>query len=173
MTTDAPENTDTKPAGRGRGRPAGSTNKPKNATKTEVQGIIARTVLQVNVGVALASRFLLRHEVINGVEIVTPVIYQEDLLTAAEMEALADALTAEAMQSDRLRAMITTASHASPHIQLAVALFGIALPRMIRHGLLPASLLGGTGEQEQEQAPQSDDWRDVPSPAAMPMQAVS
>lgn len=155
-------NTDTRPK---RGRPPGSSNRPKTATKTEVESIIGRTVVQINVGLAICSRFL------------PGTILQEDLLTGQEMATLTEALSAEALANDRLRNIITAASKASPHVQLATAIFVIALPRLVNHGLLPSSIFGRRedapghvpGSEPTPEYPEPPaHWQDAPPPTALP-----
>lgn len=75
-------------------------------------------------------------------------ISKDDALNEPEMDALADAMVAETMSSDRIMRWMTTASKITPHILLANVLVAIAIPRLRRRGMLPAAP-PLTPEQEQ------------------------
>ena len=64
-------------------------------------------------------------------------VSKPDALNEQEMTLLSDALTAEAMSSDRIMRWLTTAGKITPHIMMIQAAATIAVPRLQRRGILP------------------------------------
>jgi hypothetical protein len=54
------------------------------------------------------------------------------------MDLLTDALTAEVDASERIGGWLGKAAALSPHILLVQAVVTIAMPRLVRHGVIPA-----------------------------------
>lgn len=67
--------------------------------------------------------------------------YRADCLTDPEMDLLTDALVAEVSASERIGGWLGKAAALSPHVLLVQAIVRIALPRLQRHGILPAGAL--------------------------------
>jgi hypothetical protein len=63
--------------------------------------------------------------------------FRDDALNEAEATLLTDALTAEAMNSERAMKWLLAASGLSPHVLLIQACVTIAIPRLQRRGILP------------------------------------
>lgn len=115
---------------RGRGRPAGSTNKPrdgstparaKTPTKTEIKRTCASIVGGLNLVLAFTK-------------------YKDDCLDEKEMDMLSDALVAECQTSDRIVSWLTRAGVITPHLLLLKAGYMIAVPRLQRRGMMPMNL---------------------------------
>ena len=115
------------PPKRGRGRPRGSTSsagaRGRPRSNAKVRELCAGVVGACN----LTASFMPQY------------IPQEDLLNEVEMDALTNALTAEAMSSQRIVTWLSRAAKASAHLLLAQALIAIAIPRLQRRGILPRS----------------------------------
>jgi hypothetical protein len=77
-------------------------------------------------------------------------VWQEDRLTAEEIGRLGVALGDEILSSEYLISLLTKAQKNSVHIKLAYTLASIALPRMVKHGMIPAALAAQVGENDAE-----------------------
>lgn len=64
-------------------------------------------------------------------------VSKPDALDEREMTLLSEALTAEAMSSERILKWLTAAGKVTPHIMLIQACATIAIPRLQRRGILP------------------------------------
>lgn len=95
-----------------RGRPRGSTNKPRQASAKEQAEALLNLV---NAGLAFGS--------------------PEDALNKDEMEALAQALADDPWTAKYL----TVTGRYSAHANLVIAVALIAIPRMQRHGIIPSA----------------------------------
>ena len=123
--------TDTPPK-RGRGRPKGSTNRTNPASTTASGG--SRTVRK-------GSRAWISEQCSGIVATCNLALYfvsKDDTLTEPEMTLVSDALTAEAMSSERISRWLSAASSITPHILLFQCVVRIAVPRLQRRGILPA-----------------------------------
>lgn len=105
-----------------RGRRPGSTNS-RGASKSVIESTVASTLVAANAVIAIAAR--------------AGMLRPDDTLTADEIVALTDGVTAEAMAHPRLNKMISTAASVSPHVKMAEALIMVALPRLMRRGIIP------------------------------------
>lgn len=83
--------------------------------------------------------------------------WREDRLQHEEIGRLADALADEILYSERLTQWIVQAQKSSVHIKLAMVCASIALPRMARHGMLPAGMFGAPPSEVGEQYQVSED----------------
>lgn len=129
------------PPKRGRGRPPGSKNRTatieapastasgrsagRRGSRAWVREQCAGLVGLSNLGLLFVSR--------------------DDALDEREMGMLSDALTAEAMSSERILKWLGTASRITPHVLMIQCAVAIAVPRLQRRGILPHAEL--TAEQ--------------------------
>lgn len=91
--------------------------------KSLVESQIAAMFLYVNAGIGIGARFgFTRHD---------------DILTGDEIASLVEASTAEAMAHPKIAHWLETAGKVTPHVQMALALVMVALPRLINRGIIP------------------------------------
>lgn len=108
----AATNEDGTPVKRGRGRPPGSTNKPKATNiQSEVEGLLAFTNL-----------------------VVANTPYRDDALTPDEQRELAAALVEEINANPKVLRWMNRAGKVLPHIRLMNVVGMIAYVRLVKHG---------------------------------------
>lgn len=149
-----------------RGRPVGSKNatggdattpRRRAPSKERIRETITMTLIQANAGIALLGQ--------------AGILRQDDRFSASELEALADALTDEALVSPKLASIITRAADASPHVKLASCIVMLALPRLVRRGMLPNIIPGQVSELPPDAYADAVDWRDF-GPPVRPQEAA-
>lgn len=115
------------PAPKRRGRPPGSRNNtsspsgdkaPRRGSRASVRLQAVGLIGALNLGLSMSP-------------------YKDDALSEQESDLLADALTAEAMNSERILSWLQKAGAISPHLLMLRAIVTIATPRLMRHGILP------------------------------------
>ena len=137
--TEAPE---PQPVKRGRGRPRKDgtpTGSPRTSQSSDSRPRTARR----------SSKTWIREQcmfLVGSANIGLSLVSAEDTLDDEEMDALTDALTAEAMASERILKWMEVAGKFSPHVLLLQAVVKISIPRLQRRGILPVANL--TPEQE-------------------------
>jgi hypothetical protein len=85
--------------------------------------------------------------------------FAEDALNDQEFKALSYALADEVLASERLTNLALRLSKSGPHVNLAVTVAMIALPRLQRHGLIPAISVApqnGAVPRESEPIPETE-----------------
>lgn len=122
---------------RGRGRPPGSKNKTTSSASSSAPTSNINGARAARRG----SKAFVNENCVTLVglgNIALSFASKEDALDEREMTALADALTAEAMTSERIMRWMTAAGSVTPHIAMISAAVMIAVPRLQRRGILPA-----------------------------------
>ena len=130
------------PPKRGRGRPRGSTNKPKSLFGAGTGTKSSNPAPNGARGVRRGSKIWIREQWIGLVglgNLGLLFIAKDDALDETEMTMLSDALTAETMNSDRIMNWMSRASSLTPHVLMIQACIAIAIPRLRRRGILPAA----------------------------------
>ena len=123
---------------RGRGRPPGSRNRPKDGSTATNDKPVSPAPRSRGTRGNRANLVREQCSSLDGLgNLALVFLAKDDALDEREMDVLADALSQEAMSSDRIMRWMTTASKVTPHIALASALVAIAVPRLQRRGILP------------------------------------
>lgn len=108
------------------------------------------------------------------VTFITPGL-REDMLSAEEADAFADAIADEIDASPKLRAFVVKAMREGRHVKLIAVLVAIAWPRMARRGMLGgmAAVQHGVPVQPPNTPGMSPSQPPIPTAAAVPPEATT